>query len=241
MSMMEKYKKVINLKKSKISFLTSVFPNNSQYLYNFFDSLKNQTCKDFDVIVINDGYKKFNDIKKKYDQSLNIIEIQYSNTPAKNKEKGVNFCIESKYENLIFGDSDDYFAENRVEKSIELLKSNDIVVNDLNLFDNKGVYEKKYISNRLNNFDVINVEFIKDKNIFGMSNTAIKLKNISKVEFDLKTVAVDWYFFRDLLTRGLKAIFTNETVSYYRQHENNSVGLNKEGDKYYLWWEKKKN
>ena len=229
------------MKQSKVSFLTTVFSSNSQYLTNFFDSLKNQTYKEFDVIVVNDGYKKFEEIKKKYDENLNIIEIQYSNTPAKNKERGVNFCIDSKYENLIFGDSDDYFADNRIEKSIELLKSNDIVVNDLNLFDSRGVYEKKYISNRLNNFDVVDIEFIKDKNIFGMSNTALKLKNIPKVVFDSKAVAVDWYFFKDLLSRGLKAIFTNDTVSYYRQHGNNSLGLNKEGDRYYLWWEKKKN
>ncbi len=228
-----------NSKQNKVSFLTTVFSNNSQYLNNFFESLKTQTFKDFDVVVVNDGYEKFEDIKKKYEQSLNIIEIKYLNTPAKNRERGVNFCIDSKYETIIFGDSDDYFANNRVEKSIELLKNNDIVVNDLNLFDDKGVYEEKYMSHRLNNYDVIDIEFIKDKNIFGMSNTALKLKDVSKVSFDPEIAAVDWYFFRNLLTKGLKAMFTNETVSYYRQHENNMVGLNREGDMYYLWWEKK--
>ena len=233
--------RAINLKKNKVSFLTTIFSNNSEYLNDFFDSLKNQTFKDFDVIVVNDGYEKFDVIKKKYEQYLNIIEIKYSNTPAKHREQGVNFCIESHYEILIFGDSDDYFADNRVEKSIQLLKRNEIVFNDLNLFDNRGVYEEKYISNRLNNYDVIDFQFLKDKNVLGMSNTALKLKNISKVTFDPKITAVDWFFFKSLLSKGLKAIFTNETVSYYRQHGNNLVGLNREGDMYYLWWEKKKN
>ena len=228
------------LKKSKISFLTTIFPNNSEYLYDFFESLKVQTFKDFDVVVVNDGYERFCDIKKKYNKYLNIIEIKYSNNPAKNREQGVNFCINSNYEILIFGDSDDYFADNRVEKSIELLKNNEIVFNDLNLFDINGVYEKKYISNRLSNNDIIDFEFIKDKNVLGMSNTALKLKNVSNVKFNSKIIAVDWFFFKNLLSKGLKAIFTNQTVSYYRQHKNNLVGLNREGDMYYLWWEKRK-
>ena len=67
--------KVINLKKSKVAFLTTIFPNNDEYLDNFFDSLKNQTFKDFDVIIVNDNYEDFDNIRKKYKQSLNLIEI----------------------------------------------------------------------------------------------------------------------------------------------------------------------
>ena len=225
---------------NKVAFLTTVFPENEKFLKTFFNSLSAQTYKNFDLVIVNDDFKNLDFYKDLY-SNLNIIDINSYNTPAKNREVGINYCIDQNYEILAFGDSDDYFKDNRIEKSLELLKKSDVIINDLSLFDENSVYEKNYLSNRLKNLDIIDFEFIKDKNIFGMSNTAIKLKNISKVEFDPKTVAVDWYFFKDLLTRGLKAIFTNETVSYYRQHENNSVGLNKEGDKYYLWWEKKKN
>jgi len=211
---------------------------NRQYLFDFFNSLINQTYKKFDVIVVNDGYKDFEKIKTIYAQNLNIIELKYSSTPAKNREYGINYCIDNKYDILIFGDSDDYFKNNRIEKSLEILNDADIAVNDLSLFNENGVYEEKYLSHRLNNLDVVNFEFITNKNIFGMSNTAVKLKNISKVTFDNKIIAVDWYFFKILLKQGLKAIFTNETVSFYRQHENNIVGLSNEDNTYYLWWEK---
>ena len=231
---------MIDLKHKKISFLTSIFPSNKKYLNNFFESLKNQTYKNFDTVVINDGYKEFDNIKNLYDQNLNLIDIKYSDTPSKNKEHGINYCIDKKYDVLIFGDSDDYFASNRVEKSIELLKRTDIVVNDLTLFNSDGLYEKKYISHRLNNLDSVDLEFVKDKNIFGMSNTALNLKNVTKVEFDCKIIAVDWYFFKNLLANGFKAIFTNETESYYRQHKNNTVGLKVKNNKYYLWWEENK-
>ena len=215
------------MQSNKIAFLTTVFPINSKYLYNFFGSLKNQTYKNFDVIVVNDGHKEFEEVKSFFDQALNIVELQYSNTPAKNREYGINYCIDHKYDILIFGDSDDYFENNRVEKSLELLKETDIVVNDLSLFDENGVYEEKYLSHRLENLDVVDFEFIKDKNIFGLSNTAIKLDDIQKITIPYGLVAVDWYIFSVYLMSGKKAVFTNETVSYYRQYQQNIIGFKK--------------
>ena len=228
----------IDLKLNKVSFLTTVFPKNEKYLYDFFNSLKNQTYQNFDIVVINDGYKKFDKIKDDFSQNLNIIEVQYSNTPAKNKEYGINYCIDQKYDVLIFGDSDDYFQNNRVKKSLEFLNKADVVVNDLSLFNKNGVFKKNYMSHRINNLDIIDIEFIKDKNIFGMSNTAVKLKNLPKVLFDDKIIAVDWYFFKRLLEKGSKAIFTNEIITYYRQHKKNTIGLSAKKNIYKLWWEK---
>ncbi|NVJ54173.1 MAG: glycosyltransferase family 2 protein [Campylobacteraceae bacterium] len=210
---------------NKIVFLTTIFPMNKKYLYDFFDSLKNQIYKKFDIVVVNDGFENFEKIKLKYNQVLTIIELNYSNTPAKNREFGINYCIENNYNILIFGDSDDYFEKNRINKSIELLKNNDIVVNDLSLFDDSGVYEEKYLSNRLKNLQLVDFKFIRDKNIFGLSNTAIKLNNLEKVIIPEDLIAVDWYFFTLLLDALKKAIFTNETVSYYRQYQENTVGI----------------
>lgn len=210
---------------NKIAFLTTVFPMEKLYLYDFFDSLENQSFSGFDVIIINDGYKNFEEIKSVYSKYLNIIELECSNTPAKNREYGINYCIENSYDILIFGDSDDYFKKNRVEKSLELLRSNDIVVNDLSLFDENGIHEEKYLSNRLRNLQLIDFEFIKDKNIFGLSNTAIKLYGLKKIIIPDDLIAVDWYFFTLLLFEGLEAIFTNETVSYYRQYQGNTIGF----------------
>lgn len=227
----------IGLRLNNVAFLTTIFPVDEVFLINFFDSLSRQTVKKFDVIVINDGYLNFEKIKIVY-ETLNIIEIKFSDTPSKNRQYGINYCIDNKYDVLIFGDSDDYFASNRVELSLQLLEESDIVVNDVSLFDENGIYEDKYFSHRLDNLDVVDVAFIEDKNIFGLTNTAIKLESIFKVVFDDKIIAVDWYFFKILLKQGLKAVFTNETVTYYRQYENNIIGLKVENKKHYLWWEK---
>ena len=222
---------------NKVAFLTTVFPKNEKFLKTFFNSLSAQTYKNFDLVIVNDDFKNLDFYKDLY-SNLNIVNINSSNTPAKNREVGINFCIDQNYEILVFGDSDDYFTENRIEKSLELLKKSDVIINDLSLFDENGVYEKKYLSNRLKNLDIIDFEFIKDKNIFGMSNTAIKLKNIKKVSFNSTIVAVDWFFFKTILKKKHRAIFTNETETFYRQYKNNTIGLHVKNNKYYLWWEK---
>ena len=223
---------------NKIAFLTTVFPKNKKFLKSFFNSLSTQTYKDYDLIIVNNNFKNL-DLYKDFYSNLNIIDINSSNTPAKNRELGINYCIDHNYEVLVFGDSDDYFKDNRIEKSLELLKKSDVVVNDLSLFNDNGIYEKNYLSNRLKNLDIIDLEFIKDKNIFGMTNTAIKLKNIKKVSFNNSIIAVDWYFFKTILKNNSVAIFTNETESFYRQYKNNIAGLSIKNNKYYLWWEKK--
>jgi hypothetical protein len=160
-------------------------------------------------------------------------------TPAKNREFGINFCKYEEYEYLIFGDSDDYFSDNRVELSLSVLNKNDIVVNDVSLFDDNCVYETMYMSNRLEDNSKISYEYIKNKNIFGLSNTAIKLDILEEVVFDEGIIAVDWELYRGLLKDGCSAIFTNEMITYYRQYKDNTVGLQVVDGKHYLWWEKR--
>jgi len=209
-----------------------------KFLIDFFDSLIIQTNNEFDLVVVNDGYLDFDKLKLKY-RKLNIIELEYSNTPSKNREYGINYCIDNKYDVLIFGDSDDYFSANRVELSLKMLKENDIVVNDVSLFNKGGIYEERYMSNRLNDGSEVRFEYIKNKNIFGLSNTALKIKVLNKVSFDKSLVAIDWFLYKGLLKKRCSAIFTNKSITYYRQYNNNTIGLNVIKGKYYLWWEKK--
>jgi hypothetical protein len=209
---------------SSIAFLTTIFPQNEKFLKSFFNSLYIQTYKDFDLIIVNDNFDNLNYYKDLY-PNLTIVNINSCDTPAKNREIGINYCIENKYDILIFGDSDDYFQNDRIEKSIKILNQADIVVNDISLFNEKTLYNQKYLSNRVKNHQIIKFEFIKNKNIFGFSNSAMRIFKQKKIFIPNDLVAVDWYIFSRFLLKGLKAVFTNETISFYRQYEQNIIGL----------------
>ena len=145
--------------------------------------------------------------------------------PVHNREIGINFCTTNGYQYIIFCDIDDTFASNRISVSLSYLENHDIVVNDLSLFDKNGIIEHKYISNRIMSEQIIDFEFIKLKNIFGLSNTAMKVEQNTIYRLPKSIIAVDWYLFALELIKKKKAIFTDKTVTYYRQHDNNLVGL----------------
>ena len=209
---------------NKVAVLTTVFPMKEEYLCSFFESLEKQTCKKFDVIVVNDGYAAFEELSYRY-SSLEIVELVSSGTPSKNRERGINYVKQNAYDVVVLADSDDYFEINRIEVSLKCLSDADVVVNDLSLFSHDKVYNESYLSNRLVNNQSLTINDIREKNFFGFSNTAFKLCAINSVAFDPELIAVDWYFFSCLLLEGNEAVFTNETRTYYRQYQGNTIGL----------------
>ena len=129
------------------------------------------------------------------------------------------------YEYVIFADSDDLMASNRVEKSIEILQEHDFVCNDLDLIDQSGnILYEGFWSDRLNNMEIITPEFLKDQNIFGLGNTAARGRSLKKIHIPQELIAVDWYLFLNLITNDQKAVFTSQTKTLYRQYSSN-IGL----------------
>lgn len=198
-----------------------------EYLKEMLDSLAGQSFTDFDLIVVNDGFAEFEALKKAYTHKLNVFELEGVPNPAKNREIGVSYCIEKGYDFLIFGDSDDTFSSNRIQVSLERLQEFDIVVNDLTLFNTNGVLEEHYLSNRVKNDEQIVFDFVRNKNLFGLSNTAIRLRGLKPLDLPEDLIAVDWYLFSILLLQSRIAVFTNETATNYRQYDGNLIGLKK--------------
>lgn len=210
---------------NKIAFLSVVFPSIERFLDDFFKSLEVQTFKDFDVLIINDGLKGFEAYKKRF-SGLNIIEIEFTETPAKIRELGIKQALDKGYSAIVFGDADDYFAKNRVEVLKALLKDFDIVVNDIELVNESGEQIKKgYLSRRIKDKEALGIQHIRDKNFMGLSNTAVRSRLLENLEINKELIAVDWFIFSVLLMKGSKAVFTSETETFYRQHGGNTIGL----------------
>ena len=158
--------------------------------------------------------------------------MNYTNTPAKIREYGINYIGKKGYDFIVFSDSDDILAADRIEKSIESLKGCDIVVNDVTVISDRGkILKQKYFSRRLHNGSRVGLDFIMDKNIFGFTNTAARVNALGKnIKIPKNLTAVDWYLFSILLNNGLSAVFTNKTVTYYRIYKDNIAGLNQKAD-----------
>ncbi|MCU8082691.1 NeuD/PglB/VioB family sugar acetyltransferase [Shewanella sp. SM23] len=210
----------------KVALLTTLYPLEAQIVIDFFSSVSSQSEKNFDIIVLNDGFSDFKSIKQLFSK-LRIIELPSERNIAKNRESLIKYAKKDGYEIAIFADIDDTFSTNRVEVSIKELAFNDIVVNDLTSIKGDTLLNQNVYSERLSHGQFIDSSFILDKNIFGLSNTAINMNVVdyNSISFPKDLIAVDWYFFSSLLLMGARAKFISNVVTFYRQHDSNTVGL----------------
>jgi len=126
---------------SKVSVIVPVY-NVYEYLEKCLDSLVNQTLKDIEIIVVNDGSP---------DNSKEIIDKyakRYKQIKAYDKENGGlsdarNFGLKKATgEYIAFVDSDDYIDLSALEKMYKYAKKKDL---DIVVCDTINVYEDKEV------------------------------------------------------------------------------------------------
>ena len=212
---------------SKVAFVSVIFPKIEGFLEDFFKSLESQTVKDFDLFLFNDGLKNPERFQDNF-PSINMVFTDVEGTPEKIRSDVFEMVSkEKKYDKLIIGDADDYFAPNRVEVCSKYLDYGyDIVVNDLDIVTyNKKTIKHAYFSKRLGTSRKIFPEDLIDKNFIGLSNSALRNSVSTIGKINSEAPATDWYFFTRLLKDGYKAFFTGDTATYYRQHAENFIGM----------------
>ena len=191
---------------NKVALFTVFYPGAEGFVDDFVESVTNQTYKEFDLLIVNDGYTQSN-LQTQYPQ-LHIIEIEGNNTISGNRASGINFAIRNSYDILFLCDVDDYISPKRVEICLAALSNTDIVVNDLDIVDaNRRIIFKDYFQKSIDDETYIDKDFISTKNIFGFSNTALRVPKLTEIEFPKDLRIVDWYYFTQLLNNGFKAKF----------------------------------
>lgn len=133
-------------KKMKISVLIPVY-NGEKFIENCVYSVINQKFKDIEIIIINDGSSDntgyiCRELEKKYHNITYLIQKNLGVSAARNK--GIQ---NAKGEYLLFLDSDDYLAENSLEKIYIKMKENDLdaLTFDAGIYNLDGKKVKKII------------------------------------------------------------------------------------------------
>lgn len=151
------------MSKPRISIIAPVY-NVEKYIRNFLISVNNQTFRDFELILINDGSTD-NSVKVAMEYLKNA-NFDYT---VINKENGGQSSarnvgiLNSKGDWLVFSDSDDVLQSNYLElmySKIEVYNETDVVICDINRVSDKNIFEE---SKRSGKFDCkIGKEFFKD-------------------------------------------------------------------------------
>jgi hypothetical protein len=210
----------------KFALVTVIFPDIKEFFSEFAESLRNQTDQNFQLFILNDGCNL---------SDFDLTGFEYTILSAggsitKNRERLISEAFKQKYEWIVFADADDWFEVNRIEVIRGLTRNYDIIANDIAPFSNEQYSDPKF-EKILGKFRQIDLNFIFDKNLFGLSNVACRTKFLKDLVIPPEIIAVDWYLFSKALQAGAKACFTSLTKTYYRQWEKNIIGIDKISDK----------
>ncbi|GIM29301.1 beta-1,3-N-acetylglucosaminyltransferase [Clostridium polyendosporum] len=211
-------------------FLSIVIPmyNTERHITKCLESLNNQTIKDFEIIIIDDGssdesYKKAKEYLK--DKTLSYSMISQKNLgQSVARNEGIKNAV-GRY--ILFLDSDDFVGNNLVEKTREAAYKQE---SDLLLFDYKRVKaDGTIIPNRQQTFESFK-EIKEGIDVFyAYKNNEIRLWTSSLIynrEFILKNNlkyladchgAEDLNFIFKSLMKAKKVSFIEDTLSYYYQ------------------------
>ena len=131
------------MNKIKVSIITSIY-NSEQFLKKCIDSYINQTLKDIEIILINDGSKdRSEEICKEY---LFDKRIKYFSQENKGKSTGINFGYKkAKGKYILILDSDDYIDLNLCEETYNLAEKENLdIVNFGHTYIKNNIHIKKH-------------------------------------------------------------------------------------------------
>lgn len=214
------------MKKNHNCFASVIYPASFCYLSEFIDSIANQDCESFDVLLVSDGVSRedVNKIVSTYSLSIVVVDAPSGKTPGELRTFMLKEAKKAGYEICISGDSDDTFSEDRVSSAIDYLKNHSELTfcyNCLQDFDGNVVIKNVPQMTE-------SLECILHYNYIGMSNITINLDKISASFIESLDEFIgdiyDWYLVNRLLLTGLKGGFVKKGYTKYRYHEGNIVG-----------------
>lgn len=230
--------------KSTVSIIIPTY-NSAQYIIRAIESVLNQTYKDFEIIVVDDGsIDNTKEIMNRLCHKDRRIKYFYQNNsgkPSIAKNSGIELAS-GKY--ISFLDADDTISKYKLQRMTKILDENrniNFVFADCRLLTENGEIlaesRLKYINNNILNeihkddIDICNsFKIYKNNSIFNLlakgsfihGNSVLLrksfIKNIGLFDTSLK-VAEDWEFFIRA-SKGQKVAFIDAVLSNYYKMPN---------------------
>lgn len=211
------------MSKIKISVIMGLYNTKSKkYLEKSLNSILNQTYKDFELIICDDGSTNecMSWAKKICKNDKRVVFIK--NDQNRGLAYALNHCLSvAKGEYIARMDDDDISELNRFEEQIKYLeKHKDIglVSCNIKLFDDNGIFSEKNYPEHINKKDflfnspIVHPAIMAKKEIFEMVNGYRDIKRTIRVE--------DYDLFMRMFSKGIKMDVIQEYLFNYRDDIN---------------------
>ena len=216
----------------KVSIIIAVY-NTEQYIKKCLDSIINQTFKDMEIIVINDGSTDssidfINEYKQK-DERVRVVNLDRNYGICYVRNKGIE-CSKGEY--IVFIDSDDWVSKDYIEflyDNIEKEKA-DMVSTSFYFYNDKTKEYREYKIPKFycnNNFSNIKqkqklVSIPSDEFMLGNKIYRRKFLTGKNLNFDMYNREDVLFNYEVFLLAG-KLKFINNPVYFYRKNREGSL------------------
>ena len=214
-----------------VSIIIPVY-NMEKYIEECLDSVFNQTYKNIEVIIINDGSTdNSKDIIKKFILKYkNIIYIEQLNQGLSMARNNALDYVNGEY--VLFLDSDDYLEKDCIELIYKKAKEKDcdmVIMGHRKVYDDKLYHKDEYCINNLDENKLYSGKYVAnmmlENKIQGYCcDKLIKMELIKKnnLYFEPNKYIEDLYPIFKLVHNCKKVNFVNKPLYNYRQLESSS-------------------
>jgi glycosyltransferase involved in cell wall biosynthesis len=227
---------------NKVSVVIPCY-NCEKYITECLDSIVNQTYKNIEIILVDDGSN---------DDTLSIVEKYKNIIVIKNTNKGVSNArncgiYKSTGDYIIFIDSDDYIEKNAIKTmmdcmikdNLDMVRSNYKKIIGKKLYSLDSLYKSKTFINK-NNFKETIYRFVLGTEKFNYACSTIYRLDIikeNKILFDENIInGEDAIFVMDYIKHINSICYIPDELYIYRIHENS---MTKKGKSIDLIWDNK--
>lgn len=207
-----------------ITIFTPVY-NRASTLPRLYKSIKAQTCKDFEWLIVNDGSTdNSGEIIQDFLKKAHDFPIQYYVKENGGKHRAINYAVPlAKGELFFIVDSDDWLANNAIEKMIDTYKG---IADDESFAGLAGIKitEDGMISGKTFSGEYIDATSLERRplNIIGEKSEAFKtsiLKQYPFPEFDGENFISEAVVWNRIANDGFKMRWFNSPIYFFEYQE----------------------
>lgn len=209
----------------KVSIIIPVY-NVEKYLPRCVKSVLDQTYKNIEVILVDDGAKDNSGVMcEEYAKDIKNITVIHKENGGLSSARNAGIEIATG-DAIFFLDSDDYLSTKCIEKMVCLMEENDA---DISIIQMKFIPENQNdecVEKEIENVVVMNSEQAIEESLYQKLYTCCapaklyKRKVIGEVRFPLGRISEDLATCHLFLNNADKIVYSNYYGYYYRQHES---------------------
>lgn len=210
-----------------ISVIVPVY-NVEKYLHQCIDSIINQTYKNLEIILVDDGSTdNSGKICDEYKSKDNRITVIHKKNGGLSDARNAGLKV-AKGEFIAFADSDDWLDQNIYNELITSLINNDADISACNIafaYDNKTEISSISLSKSIFNSEEAINQLICGTGFCAVAwNKLYKKTCINNMTFEVGKTHEDEFFTYKVLSNAEKLVFINKPLYFYRQRTTSIMG-----------------